>query len=248
MYIHTQKEFKQSTSALRKSLKNLFPDLPLSHAQSLELMAQALGKSSYAELLVELPVDRPQQASESTPVLAPVRPRFPLLNLSGALDLADKGDVRVGFDFGEMQGIVEDIMGSIALTGHGARRKSGLMVATDCTETRVNWDSQAPRRAADGQLVWLAEDGNTYSGTACLLVPEEFYPYDEDHIDNLPLRQDLMNAYQDLAKERNCVEALLNLDLDEAEFDDLLGELARTIGFALHLGELKALQRALQSN
>lgn len=85
MYIQSQKEFKQVTSALRKELKALYPASAPSHAQCLELLAKALGASGYAELLPKLPAER------AAPKALTVS-RFPLRNLHGLLDLVEPGE------------------------------------------------------------------------------------------------------------------------------------------------------------
>lgn len=244
MLITSQKEFKQATSRLRRELRSLPSAEGLSHAQCLELLAKAMGASGYAELAHQLPVEAP--AAMATP-----QPRYPLRNLHGLLDLVDakqeSARVVTGLDFADMQGTIEDIRGCLADVAGATRAPDGRLTPVYEGETDVNWDGQVTRLNQQGQALWQSEGGDVFSEDQCVLVPEDFHPDDEDAGFDLPNREVLLLAYLDVAHARG-IAAQLHQQVAQVKLNSpLLRELAKTIGFGLHRGELTSLEAMLRS-
>lgn len=244
MYIQSQKEFKQVTSALRKELKALYPTSAPSHAQCLELLAKALGASGYAELLPKLPAERAVSK-------APASSRFPLRNLHGLLDLVEPGDgealVVDGLSFEETEGTIEDIRGCLAGVFGASRNSEGRLDPNYAGETDVNWDGQVTRLNSEGQALWQTQGGEVISEDRCILVPEGFDPEDEDTGFDLPNRELLLDAYLELAQEQGLTKSLHDQVVLQKLDSELLQGLAQTIGFSLHRGELTSLEGMLRA-
>ncbi len=242
MYIQSQKEFKQVTSSLRKELKALYADSAPSHAQCLELLAKALGASSFAEVQAKLP---PEVAKPK----ASVTSRFPLKNKFGLLDLVEKGEegrVVEGRSFGELEGTVDDIQYCVCYASNGSRSADGSIDPQYEGETDVNWDGQTTRVDSEGAMIWQTQGGDSVSAHQLILVPEDFDAEDEDAGFDLPNREVLLDAYLELAQEKGIVKALLEQVQEDKLESELLDELADTIGFSLHRGELTSLEAMLR--
>lgn len=245
MFIQNKQEFKQTTSALRKGILELFPGHKLSHAQCLELLAQALGKSSYAELLTVLP------AEERTPTPQAVPARYPLRNVDGVLDLVERGkdgQVVSGRSFTAAEGTVEDISYCVSFSTSASRILKARLTPSYEGDTRINWDGQTTRRDANGTALWHFEDGEARSELDCILVPEGFEPFaDAEELLQVPCREVLLQAYLDVARERACDKELFEQVQDEGLASALLDAIGDVVGFALHHGELAQLESRLKA-
>lgn len=243
MLIKSQKELKLAVTGLRRELKALFGAATPSHTQCLELMARALGKAAYAELLVGLPEDSPK------PAAAPAKPRYPLANVGGRFDLVEKGEsgkVVDGLDFEAVEGTVDDILYCVASADCASRDAAGELSPDYLGDTNVNWDGQEIRRNKAGHQLWQSTGGDSVSEIRLILVPEWFSePDDEDTLD-LPNREELLDTYLEYATEHKLIDKLKEeLPRDELASQTLV-DIADVLGFALHRGEWVSLERMVQ--
>lgn len=247
MLIKSQKELKLAVTGLRRELKTVFGTATPSHTQCLELMARALGKSTYAELLVGLPEELPKAVSAATP------PRYPLVNLDGCFDLIEKGAsgrVVDGRDFSAMDGTVEDILYCVASASCASRDSSGELSPDYEGDTDVNWDGQETRRNKAGYQLWQSDGGDSVSEARVILVPEWFQgPDDEDDDEDpqeLPCREELLDAYHEYATGNQLSDKLKEELPRDGLASQTLDAIADVLGFALHRSECASLERMLQ--
>lgn len=242
MFITNQTEFKTTVSALRRELKNAFPEVP-SHAAMQELLAKALGASSYAELLTKLPKEpakRKAEVSKEAPA------RYPLQNFDGRFDLVKQGEQGtpvLGYSFEPVQGTQETIPACVSYASLATRKDNGKFKVEHDGETEINWDGQKTDLDANGFTLWMDEDGNTVSSGLIVLVPEDFATHDQD----LPVRRALVKEYDRYVRENKLMDAL-GADLLKDGYEcETLQQVAETLGFALTERELVWLQDSLKT-
>lgn len=245
MFITNQSDFKTTVSALRRELKTAYPEASShpSHAAMQELLAKALGASSYAELIAKLPKE-PAAGKVKAP--SEVKPRYPLQNLDGRFDLVEEGEEgepRYGIDFSTIRGTSETIYACTADVSMASRLGAGNFDITYGGETDVNWNSQVSDKDDDGHVLWVNESGETVRSGAILLVPEDFKTWDMD----LPLRRELVKEYDRYVRDNNLMDQL-GADLLKKGYDcDTLATIAGVLGFALTQKELTWLQDSLKT-
>lgn len=259
--LNTEKEFKSAVSALRKALREHYGKSVPTHTQCLELLAAALGATSYAQLRAHW-ADAPRTASAPVAsVTAPAADASPkavgesLRNDWGQFDLVGEGEdgtVVLGLDFSEMNGTVEDIFYCVAAAETGYRDNGRLVPQYD-GETDVNWDGQETRRDERGNDLWEARGScDSVPSSKLVLVPENFDPAaDPDDAGKWPwrVRENLLDAYVSYIRRHGLAQALVAGQAAFADLDDpTLAQVAEALGFALHYGELEALVNRLKEN
>jgi hypothetical protein len=249
MYITNQIEFKATASALRRELKKAYPEAP-SHAAVLELLAKALGASSFAELNASLPrkaralPEAPDKASE------PETPRYPLRNLDGRYDLVDQGEEGVplrGWGFDTLKGTSEKVHCTADVASATRNGKGNLDLEFGGGGTEVDWDSSVTDKDASGQAIWVCESDDRVTSPFLVLVPHEacLELAAARELDGLPLRENLIQEYVLLARELGKV-GLMRDEL-EAGKKTCLEEIETTLRFSLHALEEKRLIEALKA-
>lgn len=248
MYITNQVEFKATASALRRELKKAFPEAP-SHAAVLELLAKALGASSYAELAAKLPKEAPTSLPAKSE--KPVPPRYPLRNEKGLYDLVKQGGEgipRRGYRFQDMAGTMETIHACSASVSTATRDNVGVLELNYDDETDVNWNGQATDKDDEGEKLWFTEDSDVINNLALVLVPEKTPAgrsfYEED--DSLPIRKELVQEYLTYALETKSTARLIDGLLDNGLQAPALQEIEGTLMFSLHMLEAQRLLALLQ--
>lgn len=267
--LNTEKDYKNTASALRRELKALGLQVP-SHAQALEILAKSLGASSYAELKAALqPVAQEVVVKAEAPV-AEVAPSYRLFNDKGEMDLeSGDGTLVHGLDFTVIEASLDDILECTAGLSGARRSKKGGLEFSWTGDTEVNWDNQKTRKNERGSKLLVNEGSEIIPADECILVPEDFGG-DENLMNEelvqeyeLPLRQALVAAVaRYLLETGNAEKALQEMAYDEewGGFDSAFADIAhdiesgavvakaqKEVGFLMHVGELKALREQLKT-
>lgn len=237
--ITTVPQAKTAVSALRRELKALSKSSDaFSHSECLELMAKALGFSSWNAWQATLEAGA-TPVSTDTPEPATSRPKYPLTN-NGEYDFIKPGEYGIPLqgDFEPLENTLERVEAKAYVRsacrtidpmnpGIGG---SGLDVEHSGSET---FDDTMETETKDGRIVWVSDDGVDYDGVVILTSLKHPHPqYDE----KLPVRAKLLEAYleyyaehgvDDSAKEGGFekAEATLGIWLTEREGEHLLDQL-----------------------
>lgn len=262
MFIKDQKEFKKTATALRRELKELYGKGCPSHAQCLELLAKALGSSSYAQLQATLPdvtqaepgarsvANNPQASQESNQAAKSATPPYPLRNTRGQFDIQSDGAYLVlasGLDWRSLQGTVEDIYSSVAEVACVTRNPDGSLELEWGGATEVNWNAQETRKDEQGFRMWLTSDGEQVCEAQCVLMPHSLVGSEGDSEDELDLlnREALLDEYLRYIEEQG-LRAPLCEELPQHRLKaPTLQRIRDTLGFQLHRGELLSLMSVL---
>lgn len=242
MYINTQKDLKSLASGLRRELKACYPDFSLSHNQTLELIAAGLGMP-LAQLQKSLPAVSEKAAPKNSWAVANTKGELDLLGALVPGEEPAPAQVLDGRTFAQVEGTLEDIFECTAYATTATRKPGGQLDVHYEGSTEVNWDAQRSRKDRFGQLVWVRE-GQTIPGHLCLLAPEGFRGPDEPGWEDLPVREDLVDRYEALAKHLGLTEALRQ-ELHAGQSTEVYEQLLEHIEFGLHRGERNRLYSLL---
>lgn len=240
MYIKTQDEFKTAASALRRELKALGLDTG-SHAATQELLAKALGHTSYAALKPKLPT-----ASKSS---EPSVPKYPLRNVDGRYDLVPKEESGIpirGWGFDAVQGTSEVIPNCTSFVYEVTRCADNSFSVMYSGDMFMNYDEQRTETNDQGVGIWLSEGGNKFSAHFLIVAPEDFDPDCEAEDEEYLVRENLVNEYVLLSRERGVQEALLHDIEANGRECPALEELSDTLCFSLHAQEVQRLVERLK--
>jgi hypothetical protein len=265
--LNTEKDYKNTASALRRELKALGLQVP-SHAQALEILAKCLGASSYAELKAALqPAAQAVVVNAEAPV-AEAAPRYRLFNDTGEMDLqSGEGTLVHGLDFTVIEASLDDILECTAGLSGAQRTKNGGLGFSWTGGTEVNWDMQKTRTNERGSKLLVNDGREIVPADECILVPEDFGG-DENLMNEelvqeyeLPLRQTLVAAVaRYLLETGNAEKALQEMTYDDEwggfdsafadiahnlESDSVVAQAQKEVGFLMHVEEFKALREQL---
>lgn len=248
MHITNQQEFKNVVSGLRAELKNAGVT-QFSHTQMQEILAKALGASSWGELKTKLPKEM-QRKPTSAAALKVVRCAAdldplnlqPLSNDDGWLDLVEPGEdgeLITGF-FETLEGTLEDIKACTCAATGERRGADGKVEIEFGGETDVNWDGQETQVGDNQRVLWWTEGSETVNEVHCVMAPENF---DADEPEEALVRVALVDIYERIVRENPKCD--LQTALGECEgprdYRPTLAWIAQELKFDLHEGEAQAL-------
>lgn len=216
----TVKAAKAAVSALRRELKNL-PDAPLalSHSQTQQLLARALGFRNW-------------DAWRATLAHEPATQRYPLAN-TGAFDFVAPGEPGAAYDrwLVAVQGTSETVLGT-ANVNSVRRSATGEPEPEYSGETEVYWDTQEGVRDAAGRQLWVGGRGEDVPADHLVLLPLDYWG-DPRGDETLPVRDALVQAMLRWLRAQPRRDAPA---LEQAQ---------QTLGYRLTNRELAALQALL---